>query len=181
VTEGTARNDRKNTVYDILKELKTAGFITLQKNADGSVVYEVHDEPQQDQEPDPNIWEQGQTSRKCSKNEPDPKKPDQAIPDQEKPDQAFWDVILNTERQPNTDVLPNTHPLPTAATDTTDGAGAPAAEREGGGGFAAQRECKAPDRPPVPVNTTSSSHKAGSEGAVAPEPVEAIPKAASGG
>ena len=45
VTEGTAKNDRKDTVYEILKELKEAGFMVMTRNKDGSVAYTIHDSP----------------------------------------------------------------------------------------------------------------------------------------
>lgn len=94
VTENTVKNDRKNTVYEIIKELKDVGFITMQRHCNGSVEYTVHDEPV------PRNREQAETGDLCSKIEPIPKKPNQAIPVQDN-----WDVLLNTDVLPSTDFL----------------------------------------------------------------------------
>jgi Fe2+ or Zn2+ uptake regulation protein len=45
VTEGTTWNDKRNTVYKILKELQAAGYVAHHRNADGSVDWSVSDQP----------------------------------------------------------------------------------------------------------------------------------------
>lgn len=139
VTEGTARNDRKNTVYEILKELKEVGFVTMRKLADGTVEYTVHDEPQDGEKPVPKNQEQVNNQLDSNNKKPVPKKPVPKKPDQEKPDQAFWDVILNTERQPRTDLPTRTdtnQPIPTEDAGTPTPAGQqppPNSQTEGSG------------------------------------------------
>ena len=47
VTKETAKPTGKEGVYNIIKELKEKGFISVRKNSDGSTDYTVYDEPNQ--------------------------------------------------------------------------------------------------------------------------------------
>ncbi|WP_434359854.1 hypothetical protein NF212_06340 [Parasalinivibrio latis] len=81
VTEGTSKKTGREGLYNILKELKHAGFVHVQKHASGKVTYTVHDEPHPD---------------KPDKENPDEGMPDTADPDEAKPNQAE-PTLLNTE------------------------------------------------------------------------------------
>ena len=127
VTEGSARNDKIGVVYEILKELKVAGFVQMDKLADGGVEYIVSDEPQK--KPDREKQEQVSNQKVKGSKKPDRENPDQAFPDLEKPDQGKRDVILNTERLLNPDLTLNPD-LPTGEGEKQEG------------GFASQGEKK---------------------------------------
>ena len=71
VTKETAKPTGKEGVYNIIKELKEKGFISVRKNSDGSTDYTVYDEPNQG-------------------------KPNQGKPNQGKPNQAE-PTLVNTE------------------------------------------------------------------------------------
>ena len=54
VTKGTEKETGREGVYNIIKELKKKGFITYQKNKDGSTTYTVYDEPIKPNQAEPN-------------------------------------------------------------------------------------------------------------------------------
>ena len=54
VTKGTEKETGREGVYNIIKELRKKGFITYQKNKDGSTTYTVYDEPIKPNQAEPN-------------------------------------------------------------------------------------------------------------------------------
>ena len=54
VTKGTKKETGREGVYNIITELKEKGFITVQKNSDGSTDYTVYDEPIKPNQAEPN-------------------------------------------------------------------------------------------------------------------------------
>ena len=74
VTKGTEKETGREGVYNIIKELRKKGFITYQKNKDGSTTYTVYDEPIKPNQAEPNQAE-----------------PNQAEPNQAEP------TLVNTE------------------------------------------------------------------------------------
>ena len=98
VTKDTKKPTGPEGVYNIIKELKEKGFISVRKNSDGSTDYTVYDEPiQQSNHENPN------------KAKPNQGKPNKAKPNQGKPNKAK-PTLVNTEYK---QVLNNTNtPLP---------------------------------------------------------------------
>ena len=91
VTKETAKPTGPEGVYNIIKELKEKGFISVRKNSDGSTDYTVYDEPNQGK---PN---QGKPNQgKPNQGKPNQGKPNQAEPNQGKPNQAE-PTLVNTE------------------------------------------------------------------------------------
>ena len=94
VTEGTAKNDRRSTVYDILKELKDSGFVSMTRYGDGSVDYVVFDEPNlknREEDTDPNL-----------------KNPNRDNPNLENPNRDNPHVLITTDYLTTTDVTVTT-------------------------------------------------------------------------
>lgn len=94
VTEGTAKNDRRSTVYDILKELKDSGFVSMTRHGDGSVDYVVFDEPNlknREEDTDPNL-----------------KNPNRDNPNLENPNRDNPHVLITTDYLTTTDVTVTT-------------------------------------------------------------------------
>ena len=60
VTKGTEKETGREGVYNIIKELRKKGFITHQKNKDGSTTYTVYDEPIKPNQAEPNQAEPNQ-------------------------------------------------------------------------------------------------------------------------
>ena len=54
VTKWTEKETGREGVYNIIKELRKKGFITYQKNKDGSTTYTVYDEPIKPNQAEPN-------------------------------------------------------------------------------------------------------------------------------
>ena len=79
VTKGTEKETGREGVYNIIKELRKKGFITYQKNKDGSTTYTVYDEPIKPNQAEPNQAE-----------------PNQAEPNQAEPNQAE-PTLINTD------------------------------------------------------------------------------------
>lgn len=86
VTVGTAKKTGKEGVYNILKELKSAGFIQTQKHATGKTTYTVFDSPVF-ATPDADKPNQA----KPEQGEPKPDNPNQAKPNQAEP------TLINTD------------------------------------------------------------------------------------
>lgn len=86
VTSGTAKKTGKEGVYNILKELKNAGYIETKKHASGQLDYLVYDEPQS----------QKPHTAKPDQAKPKQGKPDTANPNQGKPNQAE-PPLINTD------------------------------------------------------------------------------------
>jgi hypothetical protein len=87
----------------------------MQKMADGTVEYTVHDEPQKEntaKKPNPKNQDQVEKQKLKGNKKPVPKKPDQAFPDLEKPDLENREVTINTERLLSTDCLVSTDSSP---------------------------------------------------------------------
>lgn len=84
VTEDTAKKTGINGIYTILNELKTAGFCSMKRLANGKTVYAIYDEPQA--------------------HNPNEEKPHQAKPHHEKPNEANDDVLLSNIDKQSTDI-----------------------------------------------------------------------------
>lgn len=89
VTEESGKKTGINGIYTILRELKAAGFCTMQRLANGKTVYVIYDEPQS---ADANTQ---------------PQKLKQAKPRYEKPHKANDDVLLSNINKQKTDVYQN--------------------------------------------------------------------------
>ncbi|HDI3132805.1 TPA: hypothetical protein PMB21_001479 [Vibrio cholerae] len=97
VTQGTAKKTGREGVYNILKELKNAGFISTKKGADGSVEYTVFDHPVSAK---PN-------QAKPKKVEPNTANPNEAKPNKAEPTLINTDLITNTDLVVSTDLVPS--------------------------------------------------------------------------
>ena len=104
VTEGTAKRTAKEGVYNILKELKNAGFIVAQKHATGEVSYTVFDKPVS---ANPN-------QAKADKEAPNTANPEQAEPNQAEPTLISTDLITSTESKRSFVEQSTTEPKPSS-------------------------------------------------------------------
>ncbi|USD64231.1 hypothetical protein [Vibrio sp. SCSIO 43136] len=82
VTKGSAKPTGREGVYNILKELKSSGFVVTQKQSSGEMDYYVFDEPVQEIEQD---------------KKPNSAKPNQAKPNTAKPTQVNTDLKVNKD------------------------------------------------------------------------------------
>ncbi|OEE65890.1 hypothetical protein A1OO_08765 [Enterovibrio norvegicus FF-33] len=99
VTGGTAKKTGKEGVYNILKELKSAGFVLTRKYADGHITYTVFDAPISD---NPNQAKPEKVRANAANPdlaEPDLVAPNTADPDQTKPNQAEPTLISTEYKQ----------------------------------------------------------------------------------
>ncbi|PWI34860.1 hypothetical protein DI392_00840 [Vibrio albus] len=102
VTKDTAKKTAKEGVYNILKELKNAGFISMKKHSDGSVLYTVYDHPTP-AEPNQANPKQGPNTAKPDQAKPKQYDPDTANPEQAKPNQAE-PPLISTDLLTSTDL-----------------------------------------------------------------------------
>ncbi|CZF79674.1 hypothetical protein [Grimontia marina] len=86
VTQGTAKRTGREGVYNILRELKSAGFIQTKKHANGKTTYTVFDAP---------VFCPPDTDKPNQAN-PEQVPPNRAEPNQGKPNQAE-PTLINTD------------------------------------------------------------------------------------
>lgn len=82
------RKTGRDGIYTILKSLRNAGYVEMQKQADGKTDWVVFDTPR---EPNP---------ENTDKEKPNPEKPDREKPDREIP------TLINTDNQVKTETNP---------------------------------------------------------------------------
>lgn len=100
-TKGTPRSSGRDAVYRTLEELAEAGYLVRRRQADGTIVTTVYEDPLTD---NPDVAVPNASTRHPHPENPDEgSEPHPEKPDPEKPDRDFPDVLVNTIEVESTD------------------------------------------------------------------------------